>query len=48
MAVVKKYQGKGSGEWLFVDALKRLLSASNEVGFPFVSDLLALGHLTRG
>ena len=36
MAVDKKYQGKGLGEWLLVDALKRLLSASNEVGFPLV------------
>lgn len=36
MGVDKKYQGKGMGEWLLVDALKRLLSASNEVGFPLV------------
>lgn len=36
MAIDKRYQGKGFGEWLLVDALKRLLSASNEVGFPLV------------
>ncbi len=36
MAIDKKYQSKGLGEWLLVDALKRLLVASNEVGFPLV------------
>ncbi len=36
MAIDKRYQGKGIGERLLVDALKRLLSASNEVGFPLV------------
>lgn len=36
LAVDTKYQGNGLGEWLLVDALKRLLIASDSVGFPLV------------
>ena len=36
LAVDTKYQGNDIGEWLLVDALKRLLIASNSVGFPLV------------
>lgn len=36
LAVDTKYQGKGLGEWLLIDALKRLLVASDSVGFPLV------------
>jgi GNAT superfamily N-acetyltransferase len=36
LAVNEKYKGKGFGEWLLVDALKKLLFASEIVGFPFI------------
>lgn len=36
LAVDKQFKGRRLGEWLLVDALKKLLSASDEVGFPFV------------
>ncbi|WP_269144427.1 GNAT family N-acetyltransferase [Methylicorpusculum oleiharenae] len=36
LAVDERYKGKGKGEWLLIDALKKLLQASNTVGFPIV------------
>ncbi len=36
LAVDKRFKGQGFGEWLLVDALKKLLSASDVVGFPLV------------
>ncbi len=36
LAVDRRYKGKGFGEWLLVDALKKLLKASNTVAFPLV------------
>ncbi len=36
LAVDKRYKGQGFGEWLLIDALKKLLNASNTVGFPIV------------
>jgi GNAT superfamily N-acetyltransferase len=36
LAVDERYQGQGVGEWLLIDALKKLLQASDAVGFPFV------------
>ncbi|WP_439333574.1 GNAT family N-acetyltransferase [Thiomicrorhabdus cannonii] len=36
LAVDKHFKGQGVGEWLLVDALKKLLSASDTVGFPLV------------
>ncbi len=36
LAVDKHYTGRGLGAWLLVDALIRLLSASDAVGFPMV------------
>lgn len=36
LAVDKRYKGQGYGEWLLIDALKRLLQASETVGFPLV------------
>jgi GNAT superfamily N-acetyltransferase len=36
LAVDKHYTGKEYGEWLLIDALKKLLSASETVGFPAV------------
>ncbi|WP_029408471.1 GNAT family N-acetyltransferase [Thiomicrorhabdus sp. Milos-T2] len=36
LAVDKNYKGKGLGEWLLIDALKKLLLASDTVGFPLV------------
>ena len=36
LAVDRRFQGKGWGAWLLADALKRLLHASEEVGFPMV------------
>ncbi len=36
LAIDKKYQGKGLGAWLLVDALKKLLGASEVVGFPMI------------
>lgn len=38
LAVDRRYQGRGLGEWLLVDALKKLLQASDVVGFPVVVD----------
>lgn len=36
LAVDKRYAGKGYGEFLLVDALVKLLQASETVAFPFV------------
>ena len=36
LAVDKKYAKQGYGEWLLVDSLKKLLSASESVAFPLV------------
>jgi len=36
LAVDKRYKGQGYGEWLLIDALKKLLQASETVGFPLV------------
>ncbi|MGM0418298.1 MAG: GNAT family N-acetyltransferase [Thermodesulfobacteriota bacterium] len=36
LAVDKRYKGKGFGEWLLIDALKKLLSASDTVAFPII------------
>ena len=36
LAVDKNYAKQGFGEWLLIDALKKLLSASNTVAFPLV------------
>ena len=36
LAVDKRFVGRGIGGWLLVDALKRLLDASESVGFPMV------------
>lgn len=36
LAVDQRYQGKGYGEWLLVDALRKLLAASDSVAFPVV------------
>jgi GNAT superfamily N-acetyltransferase len=36
LAVDKRYAKQGYGEWLLVDALKRLLTASDAVAFPVV------------
>jgi predicted GNAT family N-acyltransferase len=36
LAVDKNDKGRGIGEWLLADALKKLLSASEIVGFPLV------------
>ena len=36
LAVDKRYKGKGYGEWLLVDALLKLLNASNIVAFPLI------------
>lgn len=36
LAVDDKYKGKGFGEWLLIDALKKLLAASDTVAFPVV------------
>lgn len=36
LAVDKRFAKQGYGEWLLIDALHRLLEASNSVGFPFV------------
>jgi len=36
LAVDKRYKGKGFGEWLLVDALKKLLNASDSVAFPLI------------
>lgn len=36
LAVDERYKGKGFGEWLLVDALRKLLAASDSVAFPIV------------
>lgn len=36
LAVDNRYQGKGLGEWLLIDALRKLLLASDSVAFPVV------------
>lgn len=36
LAVDKQYAGRGFGEWLLIDALKKLLSASEIVAFPLI------------
>jgi len=36
LAVDKKYMKNAIGSWLLIDALKKLLNASNTVGFPLV------------
>ena len=36
LAIDQRYHGKGFGEWLLVDALKKLVQASDSVAFPFV------------
>ena len=36
LAVDKRYTKKSIGSWLLVDALKKLLNASDTVGFPMV------------
>jgi GNAT superfamily N-acetyltransferase len=36
LAVDERYKGKGFGEWLLVDALRKLLAASESVAFPVV------------
>lgn len=36
LAIDGRYKGKGYGEWLLIDALKKLLTASDSVGFPVV------------
>ncbi len=36
LAVDKRYTTRGFGEWLLIDALKKLLAASEKVAFPLV------------
>jgi len=36
LAVDERYKGKGFGEWLVVDALRKLLTASDSVAFPVI------------
>jgi len=36
LAVDRRYAKQGYGEWLLIDALKKLLSASKQVGFPVI------------
>lgn len=36
LAIDKRYAGQGYGEWLLIDALTRLLQASETVAFPLV------------
>jgi len=36
LAVDKRYKNKGFGEWLLVDALIKLLNASDSVAFPLI------------
>ena len=36
LAVDDRYKGKGFGEWLLIDALRKLLAASESVAFPMV------------
>ncbi|MFA0030571.1 GNAT family N-acetyltransferase [Vibrio breoganii] len=36
LAVDERYKGKGLGEWLLIDSLRKLLAASDSVGFPII------------
>ncbi|WP_280522915.1 GNAT family N-acetyltransferase [Photobacterium iliopiscarium] len=36
LAVDHRYKGQGFGEWLLIDALRKLLMASETVAFPVV------------
>ena len=36
LAIDKKYKNNGFGQWLLIDALRKLLTASETVGFPLV------------
>ncbi len=36
LAVDQRYKGKGFGEWLLIDALRKLFAASDSVAFPIV------------
>ncbi|GAD78232.1 GNAT family N-acetyltransferase [Vibrio ezurae] len=36
LAVDDRYKGRGFGEWLLIDALRKLLTASDSVAFPVV------------
>jgi len=36
LAVDKKFSNQGIGSWLLVDALKKLLNASDLIGFPLI------------
>lgn len=36
LAVDRRYKGNGFGEWLLIDALRKLLAASDSVAFPVV------------
>jgi len=36
LAIDKHYSKKGLGSWLLVDALKKLLAASDTVAFPLI------------
>jgi len=36
LGVDKRYKGQGFGEWLLIDALAKLLSASDAVAFPII------------
>lgn len=36
LVIDSRYQGQGFGEWLLIDALKKLLAASDSVAFPVV------------
>ncbi len=36
LAVDRRYKGQGFGEWLLIDALKKLVQASDTVAFPLV------------
>ncbi len=36
LAVDKQYVGQGYGEWILIDALKKLLAASKSVAFPLI------------
>ena len=36
LAVDERYKGQGFGEWLLIDALRKLLAASDSIGFPMV------------
>ncbi|WED23997.1 GNAT family N-acetyltransferase [Vibrio sp. JC009] len=36
LAIDERYKGKGFGEWLLIDALRKLLTASDSVAFPVV------------